>query len=150
MHPDMEILSPRPQRSPRGQRDTIREIVDHYDTDPRESTYSSAYAPDPRASHASYASVRDSEITFEPVSEAAYEEEIEGTPTEEEHTIDPPLPLSQHISGPSQASSVSAEIMQQLKPPERLFDLTPGREPSPARYKHGEPLHFVGEEEEEE
>ncbi|TYJ51313.1 hypothetical protein B9479_008121 [Cryptococcus floricola] len=35
-----------------------------------------------------------------------------------------------------------------LKPPEKgvLFDLTPGREPSPARYRHGEPLHFVGEE----
>lgn len=31
-----------------------------------------------------------------------------------------------------------------LRPPapEMIFDLTPGREPSPARYKHGEPLHF--------
>ncbi|WOO79409.1 uncharacterized protein LOC62_02G002931 [Vanrija pseudolonga] len=37
-----------------------------------------------------------------------------------------------------------------LNPPGPIFDLTPGREPSPARYKHGEPLHFVGEEEEEE
>lgn len=26
--------------------------------------------------------------------------------------------------------------------PGMIFDLTPGREPSPARYKHGEPLHF--------
>lgn len=32
--------------------------------------------------------------------------------------------------------------------PPPIFDLTPGREPSPARYKHGEPLHFVGEEDE--
>lgn len=150
-HQDMEILSPRPRRSPRGQRDTIRDIVDHYDTDLRESSYS-AYAPDPRASHASYSSVRDSEITFEPVSEAAYEEEIEGTPTEEDHRIEPPLPLpsSPHPGDPSQVSTVSAEVMQHLKAPERIFDLTPGREPSPARYKHGEPLHFVGEEEEEE
>ncbi|KAK8849410.1 hypothetical protein IAR55_004742 [Kwoniella newhampshirensis] len=37
-----------------------------------------------------------------------------------------------------------------LKPPLPVFDLTPGREPSPARYRHGEPLHFVGEEPEEE
>ncbi|WVO13648.1 hypothetical protein L204_101269 [Cryptococcus depauperatus] len=39
-----------------------------------------------------------------------------------------------------------------LQPPktEKIFDLTPGREPSPARYRHGEPLHFVGEEPEEE
>ncbi|OCF77681.1 hypothetical protein I204_01679 [Kwoniella mangroviensis CBS 8886] len=39
-----------------------------------------------------------------------------------------------------------------LEPPEKgmIFDLTPGREPSPARYKHGEPLQFVGEEPEEE
>lgn len=29
-----------------------------------------------------------------------------------------------------------------LNPPGPIFDLTPGREPSPARYKHGEPLHF--------
>lgn len=31
-----------------------------------------------------------------------------------------------------------------LRPPapEMIFDVTPGREPSPARYKHGEPLHF--------
>jgi hypothetical protein len=29
-----------------------------------------------------------------------------------------------------------------LSPPKPVFDLTPGREPSPARYKHGEPLHF--------
>lgn len=37
-----------------------------------------------------------------------------------------------------------------LPPPGPIFDLTPGREPSPARYKHGEPLQFVGEEDEEE
>ncbi|KAL7424843.1 hypothetical protein Q5752_000528 [Cryptotrichosporon argae] len=37
-----------------------------------------------------------------------------------------------------------------LTPPGPIFDLTPGREPSPARYKHGEPLQFVGEEPEEE
>ncbi|WWD20031.1 hypothetical protein CI109_104504 [Kwoniella shandongensis] len=37
-----------------------------------------------------------------------------------------------------------------LKSPLPVFDLTPGREPSPSRYRHGEPLHFVGEEPEEE
>lgn len=35
---------------------------------------------------------------------------------------------------------------EELVPPPKIggpvFDLTPGREPSPARYKHGEPLHF--------
>jgi hypothetical protein len=29
-----------------------------------------------------------------------------------------------------------------LEPPGMVFDLTPGREPSPARYRHGEPLQF--------
>lgn len=41
-------------------------------------------------------------------------------------------------------------LEEDLQQPPPIFDLTPGREPSPARYKHGEPLHFVGEEEEEE
>ena len=30
----------------------------------------------------------------------------------------------------------------EMRPPGVMFDLTPGREPSPARYKHGEPLSF--------
>jgi hypothetical protein len=35
------------------------------------------------------------------------------------------------------------EAKEQLTtPPGPIFDLTPGREPTPARYKHGEPLHF--------
>ncbi len=42
-------------------------------------------------------------------------------------------------------SVFSEESDVSLEPPpitKALFDLTPGREPSPARYKHGEPLHF--------
>jgi hypothetical protein len=31
---------------------------------------------------------------------------------------------------------------RELTPPALVFDLTPGREPSPARYKHGEPLQL--------
>jgi hypothetical protein len=37
-----------------------------------------------------------------------------------------------------------------LEPPKPIFDLTPTREPSPGRYRHGEALHFVREEAEEE
>lgn len=33
-------------------------------------------------------------------------------------------------------------IADDLREPPPIFDLTPGREPSPARYRHGEPLHF--------
>ncbi len=42
----------------------------------------------------------------------------------------------------SEAFSDAEESDGQLVPPGPIFDLTPGREPSPARYKHGEPLHF--------
>jgi hypothetical protein len=34
------------------------------------------------------------------------------------------------------------ELKSPLHPPVPTFDLTPGREPSPMRYRHGEPLHF--------
>lgn len=34
------------------------------------------------------------------------------------------------------------ELHSPVVPPAPLFDLTPGREPSPMRYKHGEPLQF--------
>lgn len=46
--------------------------------------------------------------------------------------------------------STDGGYVEDLPPPGPIFDLTPGREPSPARYKHGEPLQFVGEEDEEE
>jgi hypothetical protein len=48
----------------------------------------------------------------------------------------------------SERANSAYSIEDDLRPPAPVFDLTPGREPSPARYKHGEPLHFVGEEEE--
>ena len=35
-----------------------------------------------------------------------------------------------------------AEDVDTLAPPAPIFDLTPGRESSPARYKHGEPLNL--------
>jgi hypothetical protein len=34
------------------------------------------------------------------------------------------------------------ELRSPLHPPVPTFDLTPGREPSPMRYRHGEPLQF--------
>jgi hypothetical protein len=34
------------------------------------------------------------------------------------------------------------ELKSPLSPPVPTFDLTPGREPSPMRYRHGEPLQF--------
>lgn len=34
------------------------------------------------------------------------------------------------------------ELKSPLQPPVPTFDLTPGREPSPMRYRHGEPLQF--------
>lgn len=34
------------------------------------------------------------------------------------------------------------ELRSPIGPPAKVFDLTPGREPSPMRYRHGEPLQF--------
>jgi hypothetical protein len=42
---------------------------------------------------------------------------------------------------PSRISIISASTVDSDVPqPKMVFDLTPGREPSPARYKHGQPL----------
>jgi hypothetical protein len=38
--------------------------------------------------------------------------------------------------------SIETDGESELEPPGMVFDLTPGREPSPARYRHGEPLQF--------
>lgn len=51
---------------------------------------------------------------------------------------------------PRESMDNGSAFVEDLPPPGPIFDLTPGREPSPARYKHGEPLQFVGEEDEEE
>lgn len=43
---------------------------------------------------------------------------------------------------PGSEALTDVEEEDMLAPPGPIFDLTPGREPSPARYRHGEPLQF--------
>jgi len=103
-----------------GERDAIVSIVDHY----RDSTNVSdlAYQRDSRATDIS-------------------ESDAYGGVARESF-------IEQTYASERMNSAYSLE--EDLRQPPPIFDLTPGREPSPARYKHGEPLHFVGEEEEEE
>ncbi|WVQ79533.1 hypothetical protein IAT38_001632 [Cryptococcus sp. DSM 104549] len=105
---------------PRRERDTIHGIVAQYSDEPGRERASFSSSRTSRTSDAG-ASVAD-----------GAEGETEG--------------------GDEETLEALEDADEELQPPstEKLFDLTPGREPSPARYKHGEPLHFVGEEPEEE
>ncbi|WWC73405.1 uncharacterized protein I206_107372 [Kwoniella pini CBS 10737] len=120
-----ELLQPTPRRN-RDTRDTIHRIVDQYNRD-----------------------------FIEPDLEPFEEDQGEKGYFDTDHQSTLP-PVQEGIkegrkSGDSRYEDYRSEISS-LEPPEKgmIFDLTPGREPSPARYKHGEPLHFVGEEPEEE
>jgi hypothetical protein len=55
---------------------------------------------------------------------------------------DESLPAMEEKTTIQAAGSVDDEDLTPPKLGGPVFDLTPGREPSPARYKHGEPLHF--------
>jgi len=100
--------------SPRPQRDTIHHIVDHYADDGEDRN--EAGNSDPRISIMSATTVssdRDHSL-------------LEGKDGKKG---------KEGMEGKEEGENV-------LIPPGPIFDLTPGREPSPARYKHGEPLHF--------
>ena len=57
----------------------------------------------------------------------------------DEYNRDSILSFSTSDQSDSDAASEADEV-DYLTPPQPIFDLTPGRESSPARYKHGEPL----------
>ena len=137
VHPRTELLAPTPTKD----RDTIHNIVDIYNRDSVISAGTSDFQPasivdDPRE-HDDHEDHEDPEAggTGEP-SHDAY--------------------ASSRSSGYSQRQSTGSAMitveldegrdhvgeMERLSPPNMVFDLTPGREPSPARYKHGEPLSF--------
>jgi hypothetical protein len=124
-----EVLAPRP-RSGR-QRDTIHDIMETYQRDSIMSgkTLSSEY--DESDDTADYgrstgAVPHSTEEPFKPVQSQT--KPISGGM----------MPLGKELP----RSSAKGEGEEALVPPGPIFDLTPGREPSPARYKHGEPLQF--------
>lgn len=118
-----EVISPRPQR------DTIHNIVDTY----RDSILTTSSDLD------------DSESSFRHEGEMEYTTRFK----DDSHVMIP----TKHALG----SRGTEEVLNDRKEVEEkdqehdlelpklggpVFDLTPGREPSPARYKHGEPLQF--------
>ncbi|WVF68828.1 hypothetical protein IAT40_003601 [Kwoniella sp. CBS 6097] len=142
-----ELLHPTPRREIQIQpRDTIHGIVDQYEHN-RDSSMTVESDPDLEPV---VEEERDDEGYFDQghgymtstmsnrrMSEDSRFDDVDGS----QHEV-------AEVSGDGGAGAGHAT----LEAPEKgmLFDLTPGREPSPARYKHGEPLQFVGEEPEEE
>ncbi|ORX38018.1 hypothetical protein BD324DRAFT_608403 [Kockovaella imperatae] len=134
----VQILSPSPTR-PRD-RDTIHRIVDGYS---RASTASSDFEPASSLEYGDSPSRREYDYGHEG-----------GESQADEHDLPPHAAASRfqaydpdRLTPPDVTAAGIAN--DEMKPPGVIFDLTPGREPSPARYKHGEPLAFVGEEDEE-
>jgi hypothetical protein len=113
---EIPIIAPKPTR------DTLHNIVDQYAQ--RDSTVSYAQ----RSSMVSYDSqYDDSAASINPDSSPSKTVKTQASnDTEEER------------GGGDQFE----ELKSPLSPPVPTFDLTPGREPSPMRYRHGEPLQF--------
>lgn len=118
-----EVIAPRPQR------DTIHNIVDTY----RDSVMTTSSEQD------------DSEISFRHEGETEYTSRFKDDP----HLVSPEKRgrgegeeevLVDRTKGQEVEREEEELGMPKMGGP--VFDLTPGREPSPARYKHGEPLQF--------
>ncbi|OCF39995.1 hypothetical protein I317_06192 [Kwoniella heveanensis CBS 569] len=140
-HP--ELLHPMPRRDVYP-RDTIHGIVDHYEHN-RESSESlrSDLEPVGERESGSYFDRGHGYMT--------------STSNERRMSEDSRFDVGDEIAyenrpGADEIVGNASGDTGTLEAPEKgmLFDLTSGREPSPARYKHGEPLQFVGEEPEEE
>lgn len=110
------IVAPKPRIA--GSRDAIFSIVDNY---------------------------RDSRHTdhtqFSELSEAYDGVERDSTYASERGTTYDPRESVIERTYASERINSAYSLEDEFVPPP-IFDLTPGREPSPARYKHGEPLHF--------
>jgi len=109
-----EILAPHPRRD----RDTIHHIVDQYGDSDREEGHVNPY-PQLRTSTISTASSEwDASDSAASVRRYSGDGEV--------------------VDGMEDGGEGGEVLM----PPGPIFDLTPGREPSPGRYKHGEPLQL--------
>ncbi|BEI86684.1 hypothetical protein CcaverHIS002_0700300 [Cutaneotrichosporon cavernicola] len=126
-----EIVSPKPRMA--GDRDAIFSIVDHYGDQAGSHGTESSSSEDVYGGIVNRDSVIEDTYTSERVN-SAYDGIERNSVIEEKYA-------AERLN--------SAYSVDDTFPPPPIFDLTPGREPSPARYKHGEPLHFVGEEDEE-
>lgn len=118
----LEILSPSPQRH---RPDTIANIVDNYRRSGAASPVSSVNSL--------------SDVFLETDPNAAYRGDPTGTVASWKAQM--AAATTSRYLFEAERRDVLSELLHPPAPPP-IFDLTPGREPSPARYKHGEPLHF--------
>lgn len=119
-----EIVSPKPRMA--GDRDAIFSIVDHYGDQRGSQGTDSSTSDDAYGGIANRDSIIENTYASERVNSA-----YGGI---ERHSVIEEKYASERVN--------SAYSIDDTFPPPPIFDLTPGREPSPARYKHGEPLHF--------
>lgn len=119
-----EIVSPKPRMA--AERDAIFSIFDHYG-DQRASQ-----GTDSNPSEGAYGGIGDRDSIIEQTYAAERVNSAYGGI--ERTSVISDTYASERIN--------SAYSIDDTFPPPPIFDLTPGREPSPARYKHGEPLHF--------
>ena len=119
-----EILSPSPTRR-RDERDTINNIVDIYNRDSALSSSTADFEPHDEASYDEMSPRKEREYDYEHDGDSSYRGS--GASAVPKH---------------GEEGKSGMEEGEMMQPPGMVFDLTPGREPSPARYKHGEPLAF--------
>lgn len=149
-----ELLTP----SPRWQRDTITGIVDGY-----RDSIATTNGTERRSSE-----MNDSEVSSAPEQEKEYQSRFKGEGYDGIEGSPPKIPRKDEVARQAKSGQsdlgldpdahdavrddevgqydVDDEARDEVLDPPKMsgpvFDLTPGREPSPARYRHGEPLQF--------
>ncbi|WRT69392.1 uncharacterized protein IL334_006376 [Kwoniella shivajii] len=135
---DLKILSPIPTRRNRDTKDTIYGIVDHYriasETDPESELFSEEEGNSPTG----YQDYFNSDHHSQRYIPGQGERRRPSVESDRNSSLERFDDVEEDEGGPVPSDKGL------------IFDLTPGREPSPFRYRHGEPLQFVGEEPEEE
>lgn len=120
--------------SPRDGRDTIHNIVDTY----RDSDISTRSDYDDTGRYSRFSSER-----HQGEADEMYASEDEGGGRYSSDRDERGRLSSEVGDGIEElASPISAGEGEKLELPKPIFDITPTREPSPGRYRHGEALHF--------
>jgi len=121
---EIPIIAPTPTR------DTIHNIVDQYAQ--QDSNIVSQYAHrNPMVPYAQRTSMVSYDSRYDDDSQAS----IHPDPS-------PSKTVKTQASNDTEEERGGGDQFEELKSPLPTFDLTPGREPSPMRYRHGEPLQF--------
>jgi len=132
---EIPIIAPTPTR------DTIHNIVDQYAR--RDSNIVDQYAQQDSNIVDQYAQRNPMVPYAQRTSMVSYDSRYDEDSQASIHPDpSPSKTVKTQASNDTEEERGGGDQFEELKSPLPTFDLTPGREPSPMRYRHGEPLQF--------